>query len=289
MLPSGFLRDVEAIRLAQGKILAELNRSKPAMPLSDCEFRVFSQWGEDGIIQKLISVVPVANRTFIEFGVEDFAEANCRFLLMNNNWSGFVLDANATWVTKLLSADWLPRYELEARCTFLTRENINEVLLGSGFARDLGILSVDVDGIDYWLLEAIESYTPRILIVEYNAVFGGERCIAVPYDPILSRRAKHYSELYFGASLGALAYLAKSKGCSLVGVDSAGVNAFFVRTDLLGDQLKEMAVRDVFVETKVRQSRNEEGKLNYLGPDARRHEISGMPVVNVETGAMETY
>ena len=276
------------MRLAQGRILAELNRSKSPAALRDSEFKVFSQWGEDGIIQKLIACVPIPNATFIEFGVEDFAESNCRFLMMNSNWRGFVIDASPQWISELKSADWLSRYDLEAHCAMVTRDNINALLLMSGFERDLGILSIDVDGIDYWLLEALEAYSPRILIAEYNSLFGHTRKISVPYDPAFSRREKHYSEMYYGASLSALAYLAALKGYSLVGTESAGVNAFFVRTDVLGAGLKTLTVDEAFMESRVRQSRDRDGRLDYLRPESRYSVIRGMPVVNVETGVMET-
>ncbi|MEP6618959.1 MAG: hypothetical protein ABJE47_06585, partial [bacterium] len=163
----------------------------------------------------------------------------------------------------------------------------NALLLESGFHRDLGIMSIDVDGVDYWLLDALESYTPRILIVEYNALFGKERAITVPYSPSFSRRAAHYSELYYGASLPALAFAAARKGYSLVGTERAGVNAFFVRNDLLGTNVRTLSVEEAFTESHVRQSRNREGRLDFLRPEARYEVIKGLPVVNVETGALE--
>jgi hypothetical protein len=281
-------RDLEAMRLTQGRILTELNRTKTSDALRDFEFKVFSQWGEDGIIQRLVAALPIAHRTFIEFGVEDFAESNCRFLMMNNHWSGYVIDGSSHWIAKLQAAEWRWKHDLNAHCAMVTRENVNELLLASGFDRDLGILSIDVDGNDYWLLEALDAYSARILIVEYNSLFGSERRISVPYDPAFSRTAKHYSDLYFGASLAALTYLAERKGYSLVGTESVGVNAFFVRSDLVGGALRALTVEEAFVESRVRQSRDREGRLDFLPTQARYAAIAGMPVVNVETGALET-
>jgi hypothetical protein len=287
LIPTSLLRDIEAMRIAQGRILVELNRTKLSPRLRDYEFKVFSQWGEDGIIQRLIATVPIANTTFIEFGVEDFSESNCRFLMINDHWRGFVLDASQRAIAKLQSAEWLWKYDLRAKCAVVTRENVNELLQSSGFDRDLGILSIDVDGIDYWLLEALDAFAPRILIMEYNSLFGKERKIAVPYDASFSRREKHYSDLYFGASLPALAHLAAKKGYSLVGTENTGTNAFFVRTDLLGADVKALSVDEAFVESRVRQSRDREGRLDYLPAEARFAAIKGLPVVNVETGALE--
>ncbi|MEP6620022.1 MAG: hypothetical protein ABJE47_11930, partial [bacterium] len=115
LIPSSVLRDLTALRYTQGGILAELNRTKPAFPLRDCEFGVFSQWGEDGIIQKLISSIPIANCTFIEFGVEDFTESNCRFLMMHDNWRGYVIDGASKWISALTSSSWFWKWELRAR------------------------------------------------------------------------------------------------------------------------------------------------------------------------------
>ena len=281
-------RDLDKVRYNQGQILAELNRTKLSTNLQDYEFSVYSQWGEDGIIQRLVSALPIANRTFIEFGVEDFNEANCRFLMAHNHWRGFVLDGSARWIEKLRSADWLWKYDLRAAQAMVTRDNVNELLSRSGYDRDLGILSIDVDGIDYWLLEAVTAFEPRIIIMEYNALFGPDRAVTVPYDASFSRRAKHYSELYFGASLAALEHLAGRKGYALVCTESAGVNAFFVRNDLLGGDVQALSASAAYSTTHVRQSRNHEGALDYLDPGAQYDAIRGMPVVNVITGALET-
>jgi hypothetical protein len=287
LLPSRLMSDLEALRLTQGRILVELNRSKSAHNLQECEFSICSQWGEDGIIQKLVAHVPITHRTFIEFGVEDFSESNCRFLMMNDNWRGYVLDGSERWIAKLERSSWWWKFDLRARCAIVTRDNVNALLEASGFDRDLGILSIDVDGMDYWLLETMDSYAPRIMILEYNALFGCKRKISVPYDASFERRQQHYSELYYGASLPALTHLASRKGYSLVCTGSAGVNAFFVRNDLIGGDVSALAVEEAFAESMVRQSRDRAGGLNYLDREARYEAIKGMPVVNVETGEME--
>lgn len=286
LLPPQLLFDIESIRLSQGKILAALNRDKPLSQLSDCGFRIFSQFGEDGILQRLLASVPMVNRTFIEFGVEDFTESNCRFLMMNDNWSGFVVDGSSTWIASLRKASWWTRFDLRASCSMLCRDTINATLLTSGFESDIGVLSIDVDGIDYWLFEALTAYRPRILIMEYNALFGPDRAITVPYRADFSRKDAHYSELYFGASLAALTLLAERKGYALVGTEKSGVNAFFVRNDVRGE-VPALAVPDAFHECKVRQSRGQNGKLNYLPADQCYAEIMGLPVVNVHTGKEE--
>jgi hypothetical protein len=277
----------DQVKMNQGKILARLNRSLSSTRLQDFEFKVFSQWGEDGIIQRLISVVPLADRTFIEFGVEDFSESNCRFLMMNDNFSGFVMDGSADNVAACRSAYYYWKHALEMRQAFITRDNINQLLAESGFGPDLAILSVDLDGVDYWVTEAIERFTPRILIHEYNAVFGAERKISVPYDPAFVRSDKHVSRLYWGASLAALTYLAEKRGYSLVGTNSAGCNAFYVRNDLLNDQLEVLSAERGYTASLYRESKDAAGNLTYVAGTDRLKLLSGMPVINVETGLEE--
>jgi hypothetical protein len=283
------LEPLDAVRINQGYILSELHRSKTSTHLHDYEFKVFSQWGEDGILQKLIRTVAIPHKTFIEFGVEDFFESNCRFLMMKDNWSGYVLDGSSTNIARLQNAYFYWRYDLTAVQAFITRENINALLTQSGFDRDIGILSIDLDGNDYWIFDAIDVVTPRLLILEYNAVFGPEAKISVPYDPGFYRTEKHYSNLYFGASLSALASLAQKKGYILVGTNSAGNNAFFVRQDLMTDALQSLTPAQAFTPSRYRESRLPEGSLSYLSGENRGQVIKGMPVVDVETGQVRGF
>ncbi len=289
ILGSSARRELLATHLRQGRVLSEANAGKPIGDLNACEFKVFSQFGEDGIIQRLIRHVLVANKTFIEFGVENFSESNCRFLMMNDNWRGFVMDGSEAQIARVRKLPDAWKFDLTARAAFVTRENVNELLTSSGFGADLGILSIDVDGNDYWLLDTIATVKPRLLIVEYNALFGSTRNISVPYDAVFDKYRAHYSGLYFGASLGALSTAAARKGFSLVATESSGVNAFFVRDDLLGSGLVARTVADAFHATNVRQSRGTDGKLNYLDRDAQLDAIRGLPVVNTDTGSTEKF
>jgi len=277
-------RELDDIRINQGRILSELNAHKPVSPLNTYEFKVFSQWGEDGIIQFLIANLAIKNRTFIEFGVEDFFEANCRFLLMKDNWSGFVLDGSARNIERLQSSYFYWRYALHSRAAFVTRENIGALLEESGFDKDLGILSIDVDGVDYHILGALQNWTPSILIVEYNAVFGLDRAVSVPYAPDFSRSMQHHSNLYFGASLPAFLHMADERGYAFVGANSAGNNAFFVRRDLLNSVVKEVTISDGFRDSFFREARDERGQLTYCTGSARRQLIADMPLIDIISG-----
>ena len=278
---------LDEIKINQGLILSAMNEQRQSKCLRDFEFEVFSQWGEDGIIQHLTRVVDIRNRTFIEFGIGDFSESNCRFLLMKDNWKGFVVDSSRADIQRLKSSYYYWKYHIDAVEAFITRDNIDELLSKSGFEEDLGILSIDIDGNDYFILEAIRSFRPRILICEFNAVFGPDRAISVPYEPGFNRTDKHHSNLYFGASLAAMTALAARKGYALVGTNSIGSNAFYVRNDLLNERLDVLTAAQAYTPSNVRESRDERGELTCLTGDARLTLIRGMPVLNVETNVVE--
>lgn len=134
----------------------------------------------------------------------------------------------------------------------VTAENINATLEQGGMRGEIDLLSVDIDGNDYWVWKAITAIQPRIVAIEYNSSFGPERSLTVKYDPSFSRYEKHDSGLYYGASLAALTKLADEKGYLLAGCDSAGVNAFYVRRDAADGRVRELSVADAFVPQYVR-------------------------------------
>jgi hypothetical protein len=195
-------------------------------PLTGFEYRSTSQNGEDGVICEIFRRIGTATRSFVEFGIESGVEGNC-VLLAQRGWSGLFIepddDAHAA-----LAARYAPMAD---RVTCLkaavTRENINALFAEGGVAREPDVVSIDVDGVDYWLWDALE-HLPRVLVIEYNAALGFDDALTVPYDP--SHRWDGTS--YMGASLAALTALGHRRGYRLVHTDRCGVNAFFVRADL---------------------------------------------------------
>ena len=277
-------RELDDIKINQGRILCELHACKPAAPLNAYEFKVFSQWGEDGIIQFLVANLRIKNRTFIEFGVEDFSESNCRFLMMKDNWKGFVLDGSPRQIERLQAAYFYWRHTLRSKAAFFTRDNANALLEESGFDKEVGLLSVDLDGVDYHVLQALGAWQPSVLIVEYNAVFGCERAVSVPYDPSFHRTAKHTSNLYFGASLPAFMHLANTRGYAFVGANNAGNNAFFVRRELLNDMVRETTLAEGFRESRFREAKDAKKRFTFSEGPARRQVIAQMPLIDVISG-----
>jgi len=228
--------ELDALKILAAQPLVQNLQSRGQIPdLHQAEFKVFSQFGDDGIIQYLVHRLQLLPDTFVEFGVENYRESNTRFLLLNNNWRGLVLDGNQDFINYIQQDQIYWRQTLTARCAFIARENINELLGAAGLAGEIGLLSVDIDGNDYWVWEKIAMVDPAIVIVEYNCIFGADLAVAVPYEPQFARHRAHYSGQFWGASLHALKLLADRKGYSLVCCNSAGSNAYFVRNDKVAD------------------------------------------------------
>lgn len=219
--------------LLQGRQASwQVRAKKNISSLADVEFRVLSQWGEDGIIDWIIerANLPHYLQTFIEFGVESYDESNTRFLLQNRLWKGFVIDGDPELHNHLSRDPQYWRYNLKDKSAFIIRENINDLFAEAGFGGDIGLLSIDIDGNDYWVWDAISVVNPVICICEYNPHFGNLHSVSIPYDPEFVWGKKHHL-LYYGASIQALSSLAKRKGYKFLGTTTAGNNAFFIRED----------------------------------------------------------
>ena len=271
-----------------GRLFGEMNRNRTDIKtIEDAEFKVYSQFGDDGIIQHLVNNLnlPPNLQTFIEFGVESYIEANTRFLLINNNWRGLIMDGSADNMAKVRASPLYYTYSLQAVQAFITAENINGLITTAGFSGEIGLLHIDIDGNDYWVWKAITTVNPVIVIMEYNALFGPESPVTVPYDPAFNRTQKHFSNQYFGSSLQSLCDLAAERGYDFIGSNLHGNNAYFIRKDR--NFMPALTAAEGFRECRFRQSRNQAGELIFTDGAARLQEIAGMPVVNTRTGKTE--
>ena len=150
-----------------------------------------------------------------------------------------------------------------------------------GFSGDIGLLSIDIDGNDYWVWKSIDSVRPDIVICEYNSRFGAERAVTIPYEPRFYRTEAHYSNLYFGASIQALVHLGKQKGYALVYGNAIGSNLFFVRRELLNGVIQEKSVEKCYVRAKFRQARNRDGALALLTIQEEEELLRDLPLIDV--------
>jgi len=287
-LPIIINQEMDAIKINQGIQLVNNAVGRNGYKiLSDLEFKVFSQFGDDGIIQYLIRNIDCTNDTFVEFGVGDYFESNTRFLLQKDNWSGFVMDGSKSNIERIKKSYFYWRHDLVAKDIFITKENING-LINDYCKNGVSLIHIDLDGNDYWIWKEIES-RPDILILEYNSTFGYKRSITVPYDSEFQRSKAHYSNLYWGASLKALYNLCSFRGYSFLGCNSAGNNAYFVLSEKLNGHIKEVSLIDGFVKSKYRESRDKAGNLNYDNYNDRTKAIIKMPVYNTELNKMEEF
>ncbi len=210
---------------------AEENRfTANALDLRNFEQKTFSQNGEDGIIQEIFRRIGTTNQFFVEFGIEDGRECNTRYLMEKKGWRGLWMDGsdkNCQSARSLANS-----FNTQVVNTFITAENIENLLLQANVPAELDLLSIDIDGNDYWVWKSITSFRPRVLIVEYNASYPPPLNYVMPY------KSDHMFDgtRHFGASLTELVALGEQKGYKLIACDKAGVNAFFLRQDLMSDK-----------------------------------------------------
>ena len=220
-------------------------------PLNLHELSIFSQNGEDGILLYIFSIIGTTSKTFIEFGVEDGKECNTANLSINHNWKGLLIDGSDKNVTEGLkfyaSCCGDKKQNVIFAKHFVTAENINGIFLENGFYGEIDLLSIDLDGNDYYIWKAIDTVRPRVVVIEYNASFGVDRKATIDYDPNFVWNSTSYPELFYtGASLSLLERLATEKGYYLIGCDSCGINAFFVREDVGKNKLAKVTVKEAF-------------------------------------------
>jgi hypothetical protein len=274
--------------ILQALSAAQMNRSRQQLGgLHEAEFCAFSQWGEDGIIDWLVERLPGISSTFIEFGVEDYRESNTRLLLQLRNWRGLVLDGSQDHIRDIQSQEIFWRYDLTAKCAFIDRDNINRLIADTGLQGEVGLLSVDIDGNDYWVWQAVDVISPAIVVCEYNAVLGDRYALTVPYQANFQRTRAHHSNLYFGASIRALIALGQRKGYTFVGTTSTGCNAFFVRNDLALPIVNALEGIWAFP-SAVREARDSEGRLLFVSGAARAELIGHLPLVDLDRNAQTT-
>jgi hypothetical protein len=279
--------EVHKSLMLNAKILIGINNQKSQIQsLDEVDFQVFSQRGEDGVIQYIINKIEIPNKIFVEFGVETYVESNTRFLLINNNWSGLVIDGSQNNIDFIKKDFIYWKYDITAVKSFITKENINNIINQYTKVEDIGLLSIDIDGNDYWIWEAINVIKPRVVIAEYNSSFGATRKLTIPYKSDFVRGQEHFSELFFGASLAALCHMAQLKGYDFIGTTSAGVNAYFVRKDMSAP-FKKFTSETGYNQSKNRDSRNEKGALSFLRHDERLKMISEMELYDIDNNKLE--
>lgn len=220
--------------------------------VKDTGFRVFSQFEEDGKLLFIFSIIGMDNKQFVEIGSDDGLNSNCANLVFNFGWHGVFIDGNEKGIArgrKFYSKYPNPfTYPPKFVCSMVTRENINQLIEGQGYRGDIGLLSIDIDGNDYWIWDAITVVSPQVVIIETHNEFGYHNII-VPYDPNYMAPGRH--PVYHGASPVAMVHLARRKGYRLVGANELGFNFIFVKNGIADQFLPEVNVESVLQHPSV--------------------------------------
>ena len=233
--------------------------------LEDAELKFYSQNGEDGIIDYIIQKLNLKKPSFVELGIGDYTESNTRFLYEKYYGNGLVVDIQKNLKEKVSSNVSLWRGNLEVLEKKISSENINEIL-SNNVNFEIDIFSIDIDGIDYWILKKIEPKISKLVILEYNSIFGPNLEVTVPNSEDFDRTKEHYSNLYYGASLSAYVNLMNEKGFYFLGVNRLRNNAFFINNDFPKKEFFNKLQDISFIEctnSNFNESRNINGDLNF--------------------------
>lgn len=225
-------------------IKQQCHAEKNPIQFTDVGFRVYSQHEEDGILLSIFALIGTTNKRCVEICAGDGIECNTANLIINHRWVGLLFDGNKSNTEKARSfysnhpdTKYWPPAIINA---WITSTNINELIMQNDFSGEIDLLSLDVDGVDYWIWKAINTIQPRVLVAEINHLWGPERSVTVPYREDFVAELTEYGSDYAGASLAAFVKLSRSKGYRLVGTNAIATNAFFVRNDICCDWLPEI-------------------------------------------------
>ena len=223
---------------------AMARRGEPLPSFGDVEFRAYSQNGEDGILLYLFSLIGTTNKVAVEICAGDGVQCNATNLILNHGWTGLLVDGSEEQVRKGRAFfashpdtfSFPPTFAHE----WVERETINDVIAKHGIGGEIDLLSIDLDGVDYWVWDALDVIRPRVVVVETQCIWGADVAVTVPYARDFQAPLVDGFGIYGGASLPAFVKLGRRKGYRLVGAQALGFNAFFLRDDLGIDLLPEV-------------------------------------------------
>jgi hypothetical protein len=248
--------------------------TEPQYVLNYRRFGVTSQNGEEGMLLALLSGLGRPLERFVEIGCGNNG-GNSGFFAGELGWEGLMVDRRAEAVA-VCRKRFGHNSRLRLVTAIVTPENVDDLVREAGLSGEVDYVSIDIDSVDYWVLEALSVVRPRVLVLEYNAYLGPERSVTVPRDADFTSVPKGY----FGASLVALTKLAARKGYRLIACEETGVNAFFLRSDLRPD-IPGAEPAAVFRRIKMPLGRSHEGAPRDAEAVAAKVFASGLPLVEV--------
>jgi len=281
----------DKIILCIGKVQISLNRNKydDVEDLIETEVKIFSQNGEDGIIDYLIQKLKVDKKNFIEIGVGNYRESNTRFLYNSHHPKGLIIDYIDDMKSEVKKHVNFWKGDLRICNQKIDSENILD-LLNKNCDYEIDLFSIDIDSIDYWIIKKLKNNISKIFVAEYNPVFGAELEVTVPNISGFDRTKYHYSNLCYGISLKALINLMDQKGYYFIGSNIQKINAFFISKEFKKDVFfKNIKIKslDNYTDSNIRDSRDVNNNLNYLSGDMKFKEIENCEVINLKDNKLE--
>ena len=276
---------LETLERNQVSLLRERYNAEYKSEINSKEFKIFSQNGEDGILDYITSMLKIERPNFIEIGVGTYVEANTRFIYDRFYPKGIIIDTEKNLKNKVFSNINSWKGDLRVIEEKISTENINYII-SKNCNFNIDIFSLDIDGVDYWIINKLKSNISKIFVAEYNAVFGSTLEITTPNLENFDRKKYHYSHLCFGMSLKALINIMAKKNFYFIGTNSVRNNAFFVSNDYPIDKyFKNLRIEDInyYVDSNIRESRDTKGNLNYLSGSKKLKEIYDCEVIDLSS------
>lgn len=253
--------------------------------LEQSECKIYSQNGEDGILNYIISRLKIEKPNFVEIGVGTYIEANTRFIYDRFFPKGLIVDIEKNLKNKVYSNINSWKGDLRVVEKKISTENINNIIY-ENCDFDIDIFSLDIDSIDYWIIDKLKPNISKIFVAEYNSVFGSSLEVTVPNLNNFERKNYHYSHLCYGMSLKALINLMVKKNFYFIGTNSIRNNAFFISNDYpKSEYFDKLKIEDInyYVDSNIRESRDSLGKLNYLSGKKKLKEIYDCEVIDLSS------
>ena len=274
-----------------GKVQISLNRNKydEVGDLIETEVKIFSQNGEDGIIDYLVHKLKVDKKNFVEIGVGNYRESNTRFLYNRYHPKGLIIDYIDDMKKKVTKHVNFWKGDLRICNQKIDADNILDIL-NKNCDYEIDFFSIDIDSIDYWIIKKLKNDISKIFVAEYNPVFGAELEVTVPNISGFERSKYHYSYLCYGMSLKALINLMDQKGYYFIGTNLQKINAFFILKEFKKEVFfKNIKIKslDNYTNSNIRDSRDINNNLNFLSGNNKFKEIEDCEVINLKDNKNE--
>ena len=278
------------LMIGQAAVLSSRSNSQNFKNLWDAEVKVFSQWGEDGILDFLCEKIGISKPNVIEIGAGNFMECNSRFIAEFRNANVIAVDGRDDLTTAVKASPLYWKSNIIPIVEWVTPNNINRIMaIGEEQFGKVDIFSMDLDGNDYWILRDVSLLNVAIVVLEYNPIFGGSLKVTIPRNDKFDRYKSHFSGLYYGASLQAFIDLMLVKGFDFIGTNRVGNNAFFVQSRYVNKfDFDTKSNYNKYVDWRIRESRSPKGELTYLSGSERLKVINDLPLIDLNTMQMHT-